>query len=442
MTPLEKMRAQREARKAALTALTEAAEAETRDLTADETAAFDAGLAEIRKIDERITELEALEEREARTAEKAAKVPASGVKVTSEPATYRSHGPHSFFRDVLAAKEGNHEARARLERNNKEVRETRAVDLNTTAGSGGEFAPPGWLIDQFVALARPGRVAADRLYHQPLPPGVSSINVPKVSGGSAVAVQAAQGNAVQDTAMTTTSVTSGVTTLGGSQSISLQEFYQSPINVDDMVIQDLAADYAKQLDIQVINGSGSSNQLTGLLNLSGISTVAYTSGTPAVGGSGALYAKMANAVSNVETARFMPADCILMHPRRYNWILASSDSNNRPLMVPSGPQFNGVGVAGEPVAQGPAGYMLGLPVYTDPNIPTNLGAGTNQDPVIVLRSQDSWLYESDFHADVLTQPQGVNLAVVIRVFAFAALLHRYAGSIAVVNGTGTVAPTF
>lgn len=39
--------------------------------------------------------------------------------------------------------------------------------------------------------------------------------------------------------------------------------------------------------------------------------------------------------------------------------------------------------------------MQGLAVFLDANIPTNLGAGTNEDRIIVARFDDDLLFESD-----------------------------------------------
>lgn len=55
---------------------------------------------------------------------------------------------------------------------------------------------------------------------------------------------------------------------------SLQLLRQSSIGVENMVREDLAFATQKAVDLAAINGSGSSNQPTGILNISGISSVA------------------------------------------------------------------------------------------------------------------------------------------------------------------------
>lgn len=39
------------------------------------------------------------------------------------------------------------------------------------------------------------------------------------------------------------------------------------------------------------------------------------------------------------------------------------------------------------------GQLLGLPVITDANFPTNLGGGTNEDEILVLASHECILWE-------------------------------------------------
>src|SRR5581483_2415399 len=210
--------------------------------------------------------------------------------------------------------------------------------------------------------------------------------------GTAVAAQTADGANIQDTSMTTSSVSLPVRTIAGQQEIALQLLEQSPISFDEVVFMDLAADYAQKLDLQVLQGTGASGQVTGILNTSGVSTVAYTSGTPTVGG---IYPKIANAAQLIASQRFLPPDSLIMHPRRWGWFVAALDSQNRPLVVPNGDNqpYNAIAVGGEDVAQGAVGSIMGLPVYLDANLPTNLGAGTNQDPILVGRFSDAYLYE-------------------------------------------------
>jgi HK97 family phage major capsid protein len=368
----------------------------------------------------------------------------SGWSVGRESATYRPD-EGSFFRDLVSARQGDFDAAQRLQRNNAEARAEKRALGNTggTGGAGGEFSPPAWLESEFVALARAARVTADRLNKQPLPPGVSSVNLPKVLTGTTTAVQTTQNTAVSQTDPTTGALSSSITTIAGKVVVAQQLLDQSPIAFDRMILGDLAADYARTLDAQVIAGTGTAGQLLGLLNVPGITQIAYTQATPAVTGAGGLYATINKAISAVATTRFLPPTCIVMHPRRWSYIAAAFDSAGRPLVSPSGNAYNQIADAASVAAQGPVGEMAGLPVYVDPNLPINLGAGTNQDPILVLRAEDIWLWESDVTLASFDAPYSDSLGVLFRAHGYTAMIGgRYPASIAVVNGTGTVTPAY
>lgn len=421
-------------------------------LTDDEKQKFDAGEAEIRAIDERIAELDAqivADDKAAEVAKRyAAPVPeqrraAAGTQVT-EPEVYRSGmGGRSFFKDLwLARQKGDRDAAQRLERNNKMVAEKRAI--STTNGSGGEWVPPLWLEEEWVKYVRPGRVFVDLCVMGEVPPGTDSINIPKMLTGTAVAPMNGQNTGVQQTDATTGSISSSVVTIAGAQTVSLQLIEQSPLNIDDLILADLAADYAAKWSLQAISGSGSSGQVTGALTLAGTTAVTWTQATPALGGAGGLYAKIGSAIQSIHTTRFMPPDGIVMHPRRWAWCETQSDGNGRPLVVPeSGGPFNVVGNADAQIPQGRVGRMLGLPVYVDPQLPTNLGAGTNQDVIVVARMSDVYAWEGTPRAETFEQTYAQNMSVLCRLYNYGSFqAGRYPQSIATITGTGAVTPAF
>ncbi|MGH3381860.1 MAG: phage major capsid protein [Actinoallomurus sp.] len=421
-------------------------------LTDDERSKFEAGETEIRGIDERCVELHAqiladesaaeLAKRYAMPTPEQHRSPAD-LSVT-EPQVYRSGpGGGSYFRDLyLANRRGDRDAVDRLRRNDKMVAEQRAI--STGAGAGGEFVPPLWLEEQFVALARPGRVTADLCVQGDVPPGTNSINIPKILTGTAVAIQATQNSAVQQTDMTTGSISSPVVTIAGGQTISMQLVEQSPLNVDDLILGDLASDYATKLTKQVLSGTGTGNQVTGMLTLAGTTAIAWTQATPAVGGTAGMYSSLGAAISAIHSSRFLPPTHIVMHPRRWAWAMAASDTSNRPLVVPASQNpMNAAGAPGPIAAQGHVGEMMALPVYTDANLPTNLGAGTDQDVIVVARMPDVYLWEGSVRAEAFEQTYAQQLSLFVRLYNYASFqAGRYPVALATVTGTGAKAPIF
>jgi hypothetical protein len=138
--------------------------------------------------------------------------------------------------------------------------------------------------------------------------------------------------------------------------------------------------------------------------------------------------------------RFAPATAIIMRPDRWGWVLEALDTSNRPLVVPDGPVFNGLGISSEPVAAGAAGTLAGLPVYLDPLIPTTWNSSTNQDAVFVLRTDDLWFYESELELQVFDSTYADNFSLLCRALGYSAFLpDRQPASVGVIEGTGLTA---
>lgn len=439
---IDSLREKRTALLDAMTAVEELTKTEDRSLTEDESAKFDADLAEVRKLSERIEELTESELRDARSAAALAQTAMPTAVVTNEPnPIYRKgDGSTSFFADLLARKNGDADAIDRLTRSQASDREARTGDLSTGSGVGGEFAPPLWIVDDFIKLARPSRPFADCLHSSPVPPGVSSVNLPKVSTGAAVANQAVgtsnQNTAVQDTALTTGAVNTGWTTIAGKQTVSQQMIDQSGIPFDEVILGDLTADYAAKLDAFA---------LSAVTGTSGITSVADSAGS---GDSGALEGKdvlsdVANAVSQIATQRYLPPDAIFMSPARWYWLVSQVDGNGRPLVVPNGPAYNQMASTGAPQAEGAVGTMLGLPVYLDSQIPSSGTSPAPADAIIVLRRDDHWLFESPLKAASFDATYADQLTLLFRVHAYAGFISRYPKSIAQVGGAAySTAPSF
>lgn len=442
----------RAALKTELDGILEAPGAEKRDLTDDEQSKFSEKRDAIKALDGdietlrgRIGDLEEAEERDAKAAELRAKYqPAgpqpTGIKVASEPETYRKGGQTSYFRDLFRAQQrGDHDAIERLRRSDREVQDgLQKRALSTTDGGVGEFVPPLWMVDEYVKLARAGRVVADQIAHQPLPPGTDSINLPRLATGTATAEQTTQNTAVQSTDATSNSVTAAVATIAGQQVVSQQLLEQSPINMDTILLADLAADYATKLDVFVINNNAASKR--GLLNVSGLNAVTYTDATPTVG---ELYSKVGDGIQQIHTGRFMPPDKVFMHPRRWAWFTVALDTQGRPLVVPSAQMpTNVLAAMSDVVSEGFVGTIQGLPVYIDPNIPTTLGGGT-EDRIIAVRSSDVILFEGSPRAEAFRETKADQLSVLLRFYNYAAIhSERYPKSISVISGTGMIAPVF
>ncbi len=361
----------------------------------------------------------------------------TSLRVGREPTTYQRGGDNSYVRDlVLARRPDGADQRAveRLQRHRQEM-EVEERALSTAAGEGGEFVPPRWLVDQFVPVARAGRVTAELCRGLPLPGGTDSINIPRMATGTAVAEQT-EGTSVQETDATTDSVDAAVRTMAGQQLLTMQQVDQSPVNFDEIVMQDLIADHANKVGTYVLTRSG-----TGILEVSGVNEVTWTEGSPTLA---LLYPKGADAMQRVQTSVFRSPQAWVMHPRRWAWMLAELDSQNRPLIVPNtqGPTNAFAGITNVR-AEGSVGTWHGLPVFLDPNVPTNLGDGDDEDVIIGAVFDDLFLYESSLRTRVLFETDADELKVRLQVWSYIAFLgDRRPAAISKIEGTGLVAPTF
>lgn len=427
--------------------LSEEEDSEFRDLTAKVKDADES----LRSYDARITELTEEAERAQNVTDGAAAVrrAQSRAQVLNESRTYEKGNGRSYLQDMVRNQlnmDHDGSARERLMRHASEVATDKEYrDLDRTDGTGGYAVPPLWMMSQFVELARAGRATANLVQNQPLPAGTDSINIPKLATGTLTNVQTTDNAAVEEDDLTDTSVQAQVRTIAGQQDLAIQLIDQSPISFDEVVFRDLVADYATKVDLQVIGGSGASGQVLGIRNTAGIETVVADGSSNTVK---AVYSKLADAVQRVHTLRFMPPTVIVMHPRRWAWFLAATDGNDRPLVVPSGPGQNAVATFGAVASEQVVGNMHGLPVVTDPNLPTDLDseAGTTttaEDIILVMRASDLLLFESSIRTRVLPEVGSGTLTTRLQVYGYLAFTAgRYPKSVVEIGGVGLDAPTF
>ena len=447
-----------EARQTRLDAIIATVDAEGRgDLLASEARNVDAIRAELkrllalRKVAEKVAENEdphrALREARAAADRMAAtlpQTPGTSVRVGLEPRTYHDGpaGP-SIVRDMMASKlYGDPTATERLQRHAAETAAEHR-DIGTSAMVG--LVPPQYLLDHVAPLARAGRVTADLCTKLPLPAEGMTVNISRITTGTAVAAQANENDAAQETNADDTLLTVNVNTIAGQQDVSRQLVERSMGGAADRVILgELAGAYAAELGRQVINGSAASGEHRGILNVSGILSVTYTDASPTLI---ELLPKVADAVQQVQTNRYAGPTAIVMHPRRWAWALKELDTSNRPLISPSaGGPTNAPGVATSVGYGESVGVLVGLPVYIDANIPTNLGGGTNEDRIIVAHFPDHCLWEQQSGTPFLLrfeETNAGNLSVKLVAYGYSAFsAGRYPAATAVISGTGLVTPSF
>jgi len=489
-----------------------------RPLTADETTRYDANMAEIRALNGRLDDLADQSEREQRGRQAHAGDPvvaddhgagatASGLEVTSEPLTYTRYGQNSYWLDLARDATGRGDAagaRERLNRHAAELRvelprrqerrarlaterveqlyassprEARAMErfldsgmqmfetraINRTDGTGGYFVPPLWEIDQYSEYLRAGRVLADQMRTLPLPPGTDSINLPRITTGTATGVQTADGQSVPSRDLADNFSNALVRTIAGQEDVAIQLLDQSPIAFDNVISQDLMADHGMQLDGQVLLGSGSSGQLTGLYShgtitggsteaiivngVTGTTTAQWVGAASFYQGAGALF-------STIARNRFRPVTSVVSNPAVWYAMATAGDGNSRPLVTPSvqGPWNTVADFSPGVVAEGPVGSIFGRPWYLDANIPLTFGgastnpsmsttsaghtsptdgtgSGDNFTPFLAGVWDDILLFEGDVRTRVLQEILSGTLQIRFQIYSYVAFMKdRYQDS--------------
>lgn len=374
----------------------------------------------------------------------------SGRIIVREPDMYQKRDQaKSFVADLYwsALKpSANPEATKRINDHqafeiSRREREQRAIVTTTLGG----ILPPQYMLNLVAKASRNGRVFADQINHQDMPDNGMSIIVPRLTQGLAVGVQATENTTVTTQDPIEVDLTIPVRTLAGYSPVSRQTLERNAYG-DSLLMEDLIARYWALVDTQAINGSGAAGQMLGLLNTAGTATSSTATATVA-----ALYPKIADLIQQINSntgGLGYVADKIFMHPRRWGFFSAALDTANRPLIVPAGVNgqaFNPIGSGQEPGYGMLMGYMHGLPIFSDANIPTNLGGGTNEDRIIVAASNIVHLWERPEDPITLSfeQTTGTALQVNLVCYGYAGFTAgRYPGAVGILSGAALVPPTF
>jgi HK97 family phage major capsid protein len=223
-----------------------------------------------------------------------------------------------------------------------------------------------------------------------------------------------------------------VRTFAGQQLVSRQAVERGR-GIADILLSDLFADYATKTNVSAISGDGTAGGHWGVLNTTSVQTAAWTGTTGA-----SLVSALHSAIGKINASRYLPADLIVMHPRRWAWLASQSDSSNRPLIQIDGPGFNAQG-NGEAAGYGRVGSVAGISVVTDAGVPTTLGSATNEDRIIVTR-RDDVIFMEDGSAPIglqFEEVKGDQLTVQMVTYGFSAFTAgRYPVATCVLQGTG------
>jgi HK97 family phage major capsid protein len=146
-------------------------------------------------------------------------------------------------------------------------------DLNvTTSTAGGHTVSTDLLSGSFIDMLR-NKMSVVGLGATMMNDLVGNIAIPRQTGG-ATSYWVAESGAVTESQPAFDQVTLSPSTVGAFSDVSRRLLLQSSMDVEAFIRSELATTLALEIDRAAINGSGSSNQPTGILNVSGIGAVA------------------------------------------------------------------------------------------------------------------------------------------------------------------------
>ena len=346
-------------------------------------------------------------------------------------------------------------ARQRIERHAEEVvREGEMSKRATATGSFAGLVPPQYLISQAALIQRASRPFANSVQRLPLPEEGMQLIIPRGTTGASAAIQASENASVSNTDEVWANLTLPVVTCAGQMDVSRQSLERGAPGIDALVYQDLTGAYATALDQQVLSGTGSSGQVLGVFNTSGINQATAFGAAAAVG---TLFTKVAGQISAVTSTRYVAPNSIALHPRRAAWLEAQTDTTGRPLvgtglsaMLQSSNTMGGGDSNSDLSDYGTGGTFLGLRAVVDANVPTAAGSGP-EDQIIVYRAEDLMLWEDgDGTPRELRFEQTLGNQLTVKLVAygyFAFTAGRYPSAVGIVGGNATagnglVAPSF
>jgi len=145
-------------------------------------------------------------------------------------------------------------------------------DMNvTTSTAGGHTVATDLLSGSFIDMLR-SKMATVGLGATMMNDLVGNIAIPRQTGG-ATSYWVAESGVITESQPAFDQVSMTPKTVGSMSDISRKMLMQSSLDVESFVRNDLATSLALAIDSAAINGSGASNQPTGILNTTGIGSV-------------------------------------------------------------------------------------------------------------------------------------------------------------------------
>lgn len=326
----------------------------------------------------------------------------------------------------------------RLEERGRGDRPETRAPMSTALGFGGELVTPVYLEQDVVPYREAGRAFADSVNRHPLPDYGMTVYLPYVASPAGIAAQGSQNSGIQETDPTTGYLSSNLTTEAGQVTLSQQLLDRAGPNFafDLLVFDQLQRDYNPKVDTFVLTAAlANANAVTYTASEFLLYTASHGPSDAAV-----FSGVVAQAKSNIRTTAgtYLNPTHLFMTPGRAEYMTQIADANGRPLIVErdNGP-YNAAGnsVDGDYGIEGDARFrFLGLPVFTDNNIPVN---SSSYEQILVLDASQVWFWEGTPVTRAVPQTLANDLSVLLQMYSYVGAIVPYPKAVQAIAGTAT-----
>ena len=240
---------------------------------------------------------------------------------------------------------------------------------------------------------------------------------------------------VADSTLTLTQIALNPKSIQASTSYSRQLLAQAVVDVDSIVRADLARVNGIALDLAVFNGSGASNQPTGILNTSGIGSVAL--GT---NGATPVYTNLVDLETQVAAANADQWPCsYVVHPTNRGTFKKATVLGNTvgiPVWQPADRVTGDQSEYVQGMSARVPGELNGYPAWSTAQLPNNLVKGTSSNCMPIIFGAFSQAIVGDWGMmELVVDPYRLKKQGMIEVTSFAmyGIAVKYAAAFAAIK---------
>lgn len=246
----------------------------------------------------------------------------------------------------------------------------RATYVTSGATTGGNLVATDLMADEFIEALRNNSVMLN-LGVRTMTGLVGDVAIPRRSGVASTYYLSTETTAITQSESTFDQVTLSPKNLAALSKYSRQTLLQATPGIEDLVRRDLTDGINLGIDLGILNGSGSAGQPTGILNTSGIGSVALGTNGGAITVNSLVDLEeqvlIDNGAVNRDAIGYVTNAKVLAELKKLR--AGGSTTTDGAYLVND--QLNAIGRGGTPAS------VNGYPLYVTNQVPSNLTKGTS-----------------------------------------------------------------